>query len=326
LNLRAYPEKWECLDHLTTAYIIQALRGLSVFTSAAQAHTVEDLLTDLGVLSTYRGPLGRGLDRLGGKGLVERRGGSYFANPTLPPPDVSTHRDIAAQVLADIPFFLSYMERCGEMLIAVLTGKESPLETLFPGGSPDTAEHIYQHWALSRYFNETVAAVTAATVAGIPRDPGGEPIRIIEIGAGTGSTTRSVLPLLPHTQIQYVFTDISEVFFHQAERKFNDYPFLRYASLNIEQAPEAQGFGVGQFDIAIAANVLHATGDLRRTLQNVRSLLSPGGLLVLYEVTSPHSWFDITVALVEGWQRFSDDLRTDGPLLSADQWSDLLRS
>ena len=36
-----------------------------------------------------------------------------------------------------------------------------------------------------------------------------------------------------------------------------------------------------KFHFVIAANVLHATRDLRQTLKNVQQLMAPGGILML---------------------------------------------
>ncbi len=74
--------------------------------------------------------------------------------------------------------------------------------------------------------------------------------------------------------------------------------------LDLEHAPQSQGFALGQYDIVVAANVLHATQYLGQTLDYVRSLLRPDGVLVLYEVTDPPSYFDVSIALIEGWQLF----------------------
>ncbi len=97
----------------------------------------------------------------------------------------------------------------------MLTGRESPLETLFPGGSFETAEHLYHHWAVARYFNGIVAAAVRAATRS---SRGG--IRILEIGAGSGGTTTSVLPHLSSGVDEYVFTDTSEVFLARAREKF----------------------------------------------------------------------------------------------------------
>src|SRR6185436_10294715 len=103
------------------------------------------------------------------------------------------------------------------------------------------------------------------------------------------------------------------------------YDFVRYELLDIEQDPERQGFGAHQFDLVVAANVLHATRDLRQTLRHVKKLLAPGGILVLVEVTMALRWVDLIFGMTDGWWRFADaDLRPGHPLLQEHQWLDLL--
>jgi len=61
-------------------------------------------------------------------------------------------------------------------------------------------------------------------------------------------------------------------------------------------------------------------------LHHIRSLLAPSGILLLWEVTQHQPWFEISVGLIEGWQKYNDDLRHDSPLMSAEQWHAVLRS
>jgi acyl carrier protein len=98
------------------------------------------------------------------------------------------------------------------------------------------------------------------------------------------------------------------------------FPFLRFGRLDLEQPPAAQGYAAGSYHVIVATNVLHATANLRATLDHLRGLLAPGGLLLINEVTEHLAWFDITTGLIEGWQRFEDDLRNDQPLLTAPTW------
>jgi len=217
---------------------------------------------------------------------------------------------------ADIPFLLEYVTRCGEKLAPILKGIESPLETLFPGGSYDTAESLYRDWAIARYFN----AILGAAVEAFNGSGGSDRIvSIVEIGAGTGGTTESLLPLLGEG-IEYVFTDVSEFFSNRAREKFRRFPFLQTALLDIEKPPDEQNLPAHSFQVVVASNVLHATRDLDRTMKHVRRLMAPGGVLLLYETTEHPKWFDITTGLIEGWQRFDDSYRTSVPLISAEQW------
>jgi len=104
---------------------------------------------------------------------------------------------------------------------------------------------------------------------------------VLEIGAGTGGTTGYVLQRLPADRTDYLFTDVSPLFLERAAEEFSAWPFLRRGLLDIERDPLAQGFAGGSADIVIAANVLHATADLRTTLANTVKLLAPGGALLL---------------------------------------------
>ena len=46
-----------------------------------------------------------------------------------------------------------------------------------------------------------------------------------------------------------------------------------------------QGFQAEYYDVVVASDVLHATTDMPNTMRNVRSLLKPGGNLLLIEET-----------------------------------------
>ena len=97
------------------------------------------------------------------------------------------------------------------------------------------------------------------------------------------------------------------------------------AVARIHDAPIAQGFDVGKFDIVIAANVLHATSDLGRSVANVRDLLKPTGVLLLIEGTRRVRWLDLIFGMTPGWWAYRDrNLRPDYPLISVGQWKSLL--
>ena len=188
-----------------------------------------------------------------------------------------------------------------------------------PSGSSHIADGLYQTSVVARYFNEVVRSVVQSVASGA------HSLSILEIGAGTGGTTSLLLPSLNAARTRYVFTDLGKLFLVQASRKFAEYGFVEYAVLNIEQPPASQGFTEQAFDVVVAANVLHATGDLAATLRHARSLLAPGGVLVMLETTDHPIWLDISTGLIEGWQKFADPLRASHPLLDPSQWSALLQ-
>ncbi|MBV8587790.1 MAG: SDR family NAD(P)-dependent oxidoreductase, partial [Verrucomicrobia bacterium] len=116
-----------------------------------------------------------------------------------------------------------------------------------------------------------------------------------------------------------------KLFLQNARQKFAEFPFVRFSLFDVEQPHATQGFVPGHFDIVIAANVLHATRDVRQSLARVQSLLAPGGLLALVEGIQPTRWIDLVFGQTEGWWRFADtELRPLHPLLSIEQWKRIL--
>jgi SAM-dependent methyltransferase/acyl carrier protein len=210
---------------------------------------------------------------------------------------------------------------CGRMLASVLRGETDPLQLLFSPAAFANTERLYTSSPPARAYNTMVSRAVATALDGVPR---GRRVRMLEIGAGTGGTTAAVLSMLLPGSVEYVFTDVSPAFTARAAERLAA-PLRSFRPLDIERDPAEQGFRGERFDIVLAANVLHATRDLGRTLAHVRRLLVPGGLLILLEGTVRHRWVDLTFGLTEGWWRFTDfDLRPDHALLRAEQWLDLL--
>ncbi|WP_018410106.1 type I polyketide synthase [Methyloversatilis thermotolerans] len=215
---------------------------------------------------------------------------------------------------------LALFGRCARGMADALCGRLDALSLLFPGGDASDLARLYGESPGARLMNLLVRDALARAL-----EDAGRPLRMVEIGAGTGGTTRHLLPLLaPDAGHDYLYTDIAPSLLAQARSQF-DQPALRFARLDIEQPPPAALRG--QADIVIAANVLHATRDIGATLAHVAQLLAPGGWLLLPEVTQPLGWLDMIFGLTEGWWRFSDRaLRGEHALLPAARWCDVLRT
>ncbi|MEL6938588.1 MAG: SDR family NAD(P)-dependent oxidoreductase [Cyanobacteria bacterium J06598_1] len=209
---------------------------------------------------------------------------------------------------------LTLIQRCGKNLADVLQGHIDPLTLLFPAGDTSDLTQLYQTSPGSQLMNQQVQETVNKLIASANR-----PLRILEIGAGTGGTTAYLLPHIGESS--YAFTDISPMFLAKAKERFADYPNLSYQRLDIEKSIAAQGFERGGYDLVIASNVLHATGDIEQTLERVRSLLTANGQLVLLEGTQPLIWLDLIFGMTEGWWK-----RPTHPLLSVSQWQQHLTS
>ena len=146
------------------------------------------------------------------------------------------------------------------------------------------------------------------------------------MGAGTGGTTKVLLPVLAKLGIplEYTFTDLSPSLVAQAKRRFNDYPFMKFSVHNIENPPcDTELFGSQH--IVIASNAVHATRSLRDSARNIRRILRPDGFLMLLEMVRTLHWVDVVWGILEGWWLFDDD-RTHA-IVNEQRWEkDLLAS
>jgi NADPH:quinone reductase-like Zn-dependent oxidoreductase/SAM-dependent methyltransferase len=157
-------------------------------------------------------------------------------------------------------------------------------------------------------------------------------LRILEIGAGTGGMTSPVLHTLGGQDgttprfTEYSFTDISSGFFEAAKERFKEWsPLITFQKLDIEIEPSQQGFPLQHYDVVIAHNVLHATTQIKRTLRHVRSLVKPGGRLLLSEITGDKPSIGLVWGTLPGWWAGRSEGRLNGPLLTEDEWSKSLQ-
>jgi SAM-dependent methyltransferase len=152
-------------------------------------------------------------------------------------------------------------------------------------------------------------------------------MNILEIGGGTGGATRYVLKNDPPSFNSYTFTDISNAFFGKAAEEFAEHQDLMdFRPLDIRRDPKDQGFTANSYDLVIASNVLHATPSLDETLANVRTLLKPGGQLVIIEVTHrEHSRIGFIFGLFADWWAGTSEGRVLEPFVSYDKWDEVMK-
>ncbi|KAF4439073.1 polyketide synthase [Fusarium acutatum] len=211
---------------------------------------------------------------------------------------------------------LKLIHAVAENLVGVMTSDTQLLEVMLVD---NMLSNLYTDGRAMQPLNRIVAELFQNLSHRYPR------LNILEIGAGTGGTTNSVLNAIGDTYGRYTYTDISAGFFEAAKTRFHTHSKrLDYKVLDIENDPTDQGIPEGSQDVVLAANVLHATRNLNETMTNVRKLLKPGGYLIMVEVTGYYLQMMFLMGGLPGWWLGLDEGRTRGPGIGLTEWDEIL--
>ncbi|MGE5272067.1 MAG: amino acid adenylation domain-containing protein [Thiohalocapsa sp.] len=319
-GMEAYAASEAGLERAATGYVVRALEALGLDLQPGREFTFGATAESLGIEERHHRLLRRLLAMLQEDGVLAGSGRRWRVLRAPPPADPQADIDALLRAAPAMAGEIAVLRRCGEALAGVLTGRVEPLGLLFPAEG-EGAGAFYETSPYARTVNGLLNAAGRQLTAVLPP---GRVLRVLEAGAGTGGATGALLDALPPAARHYVFTDISAGFLAAAQRKFAG-AALETREFDIERPPSEQGFSARSFDVVLAANVLHATRDIRQALRHIAELLAPGGTLLLVESTVRRRWVDIVFGLSEGWWRFADaELRPDHPLLPLPLWQEAL--
>ncbi len=315
--------KRECLDRLCIAYIHLTTAHLGAFNNSTKKYSLEELYDQCQIIPSYRELFSRWLEILVKQGHLHEEQG-LFTN--FLPISIDFVNELLLEVRAkwaDTPQQIDLLQLYGENMVALLTGKKEPLEfhvsTLLKSG-----EFSVQQLPENKYYNSIMRVCLEQVLKVLPPEVN---LRILELGAGTGTGTAELLPILPSEKTNYTFTDVGGFFLNAARNKFSDYPFIEYQLLDLERSLQEQGYSSHSFDVIVAFQVLHVARNIGETLDQIRSLLAPGGLLLFWETTQPRLEFEfIDALLMNPIEDLESDRNMCNPFLSKEQWQQELKS
>ena len=192
----------------------------------------------------------------------------------------------------------------GERLADCLTGKTDAIKLLF--SEEETRELIADVYTNSPMFKVLTLQLGDSLLEALDGASRQGPIQILEIGTGTGGTTKSIIqrPQKRGINFEYTFTDISQSMVAKARKNFELFDSVNYRVLNIEEDPPQDL--EGRYHVILSSNCIHATRSIITSMQHVRKMLRPDGFVALTELTKRLAWFDLVFGLLDGWWLFND--------------------
>lgn len=298
-----YAKVYPVQMRLVVTYIVEAFQNMNCSLSSLRAG---DKVPTISLLSKHDKVKRQIYKILETADLIKQDASGGFIRTTTPVPTTPSSQ-LHRSLIADFPqhvFEHNLLASTGPKLAECLTGRTDPLSILFGSATARTLmENVYTHAPM---FKAGTVNLARYLVNFLVRFPSNRPVRILELGAGTGGTTKHLIESLLSTgrRFEYTFTDLSSSLVAAARKKFAQYDFMRYAMLNIEESPSPEV--CGQYDIVLSTNCIHATKDLTRSCTNIRACLQPDGILCLVELTRNLFWFDLVFGLLSGWWLFED--------------------
>ncbi|MES1260259.1 MAG: glycosyltransferase [Acidobacteriota bacterium] len=116
--------------------------------------------------------------------------------------------------------------------------------------------------------------------------------RVLEIGAGSGNMTRQICP----RRNLYIATDLDTEHVEQLRAAFRHRPRLQVGKLDATKAEDFLPFE-SHVDTVVCLNVLEHIGDDKGTLERIRTILEPGGRLILLVPNGPDAYGSIDKAI-----------------------------
>jgi thioester reductase-like protein len=313
------------LGHYAAAALYRRFRTMG-FPSEGETRDVRTLKEQLGVRETFGRFFDACLEILERHGSIAREGEHVRVLGAAEDP--ARLREELLSHFPELTPYLRLLDTCLDAYPETLRGDRAATAVLFPNASLELTSAIYRDSRAYSFTNDLVARLLTSAVQ-VRASSERRPFRILEIGAGTGGTSRTVLEALARlgAEVEVHYTDISGGFVAHGRETFGKaYPFTRFRILDLEKDPVAQGFSPGTFDAVFSANAVHAVADIGEALARIKQLLVPDGLLVLSEATTNTEALALTFGLLDGWHRYRDPERRirNAPLLSVDGWRETL--
>ncbi len=220
-------------------------------------------------------------------GFAARTGSGWRLERPAGTPRAAALRDEAVAAYPRCAPAYRVLELSAAALPAVARGEARGEDALF---GPTTLGLWFDYFSNDNplYAPNNALAALAAERA-VPADAA-----ILEVGGGGGSAAQALLEALLRSgkpPSRYVFTELHPAFLRRGTRVVHaalppgcELATLRY---DLDLDPAEQGVKPGAFDLVLAVNTLHLAQDVVTALRRLRSLLAPGGALVLGELIRP---------------------------------------
>jgi SAM-dependent methyltransferase len=323
----------ELMERYSIELAIDLLGQLNLADQLGTWRSADELCRVLDFQPRFRLALNWILTRLVETGCIEVQNGSRTRSYRLRKmpwqADLKGLRALALNIDPGNAATLDLLDHAASLYGIVATAEKGGDQNLFgPQGVPLWLNYFHND-NLTYAVNNWLGAIAAAD-----RFPQKTKLRVLEIGAGTGSATEILLrlfgerDLLPRLE-RYVITELNAYFRRCNQRKLAaEYPNLplEWTTVDLDLPWSEQGIAPGEFDLVYAVNVMHISKNLLFSLNEARSALDADGWLVIGECVRPYDnqpmYPELMFQILDSFTNVETDpeIRPNPGFLTAKQW------
>lgn len=330
--VRENKELEKALDMLCFAASAEYFRNYGIFIGTDERYTWRELKKKLNLIEEYYPFVMLMLSYLGSSGYISFEQVKYAQD--LNDSDeirciksieycTSLMETLPAAIESEgryAPFFELFADAASHYT-DVFEGKILGKELLYPNGSYNKLFGMYKkipEMNKVRLYSSIFAAILEKLAENSKR-----PLKILEIGAGTGLVTWNAVKVTEKYGGDYWFTDIGASFIEKAKitAKECGYKSMEFCRADVTKDLREQGIPDNYFDIIISCNVIQATGDMKKSLGNCCKALRKGGFCILLQTVDGHHISEMLYGLTPEWWNYHDDpLRKYSPIMSREHF------
>ena len=244
-------------------------------------------------------------------------------------PDLARLREAGLQIDPGNTATLDLLDCAASLYPAVARAEQNAEQRLFSPERIPLWLNYFHNDNLTYAVNNWLTAVLASDCVGDRTH-----IRILEIGAGGGSGTETLLRWFKEhglfSRIQrYLVTEPNAFFRRRAQREITqrhaDVP-LEWGPLDLNEPWNTQGIAPGEFDLVFGVNVFHIASNLLFALSQARSALASDGWLVIGECLRPYPnqpiYPELMFQILESFTdvKLEPEIRPNPGFLTPEQW------
>jgi phthiocerol/phenolphthiocerol synthesis type-I polyketide synthase C len=293
------------LDALIAAVALQSLRRID---PPAESFTVAELI-EAGSIAAGSSALAESLLR-----LLERFGGAsedeghWRLLPGVDLPEVSEVWRLLLAEAPDLVAELALVSAAVEDLPKILSEGLNQADS----SSPQLVEHLLQASPASSPSVGLLCDALGEIAEAWPKE---KPLRILELGAGSGGATRRMLDRLARSGVSLIYLATSTDAEQSARLSFGIESYIGAAARHWAPQHGIEELDGARFDIVVAVNACARLQLDPEELMKLNQVLNPGGLFVAVE-PEPNPLWDVVFGRSPGWWQSIGS----SPLRAGEEW------